>query len=71
MLKWIVYVFTNVKYIVKMEIEKWLLNTYWKDDNVSKSELRKIPMKNYIILGVVVLVTLISYFIIISFKVKL
>jgi len=43
------YVFTNLEYIVKMYLERMII--------VDK-EIRKVPLKNYIILGVVMIVTL-------------
>ena len=44
------YIFTNIEYIVKMYLER--------NGNMDNKELRKIPVKNYMILGAVIVVTL-------------
>ena len=46
-----IYIFTKIKYIVKIFLER--------DGNMNKNELRKIPTKNYIILGGVIIITII------------
>ena len=50
-------IFTNLEYIVKMDIYDGFYEYVWKDDTMDK-ELRKVPTKNYIILGVVIVITM-------------